>query len=61
VKAVLKLAGAVVAEKDLVVAADAATTVTATVPSSQAASGAVFQAEFLQGDKSLLSAQTTLK
>ncbi|HWP07509.1 MAG TPA: DUF5107 domain-containing protein [Polyangiaceae bacterium] len=61
VKAVLKLGGTVVAEKDVVVAADAATTVTATVPSSQAAAGAVFQADFLQGDQTLLSAQTTLK
>jgi len=61
VKAVLKLGGTGVAEKDVVVAADAATTVTATVPSSQAAAGAVFQADFLQGDQTLLSAQTTLK
>jgi hypothetical protein len=61
VKAVLRLGGSVVAEKDVVVAAAGATTVTATVPSTQAAAGAVFEVEFLQGDKRLLSAQTTLK
>jgi len=61
VKAILKLDGNTVAEKDVVVAAADATTVTATVPSSMATTGAAFQAEFVQGDKSLLTAQTTLK
>jgi hypothetical protein len=60
VKAILRLDGTVVAEEDVVVAAAAATTVTATVPSSELAAGAVFQAEFLQGATSLLSAQITL-
>jgi hypothetical protein len=61
VKAVLRLGDSVVAETDVVVAAAGATTVTATVPSTQAAAGGVFAVEFLQGDKRLLSAQTTLK
>jgi hypothetical protein len=61
VKAILRLGGTVVAEKDVVVAAADATIVTATVPTSDAAPGAVFEAEFLQGDRSLLKAQTALK
>lgn len=61
VKAILRLGGNVVAEKDVVVAAADATTVTATVPSGDAAPGAVFEAEFVQADKSLLKGQTTLK
>jgi len=61
VHAILRLGGNVVVEKDVTVAATDATTVTATVPSTDAGAGAVFAVEFLQGDKSLLGAQTTLK
>jgi hypothetical protein len=61
VKAVLKLAGTVVADQDVVVAAADATTVTATVPTSEIASGAAFEVEFLQGATSLLSGQLELQ
>jgi hypothetical protein len=60
VHAILRLNGAVVAEEDVVVAAADATRVTATVPSSMASSGVVFEAEFVQGTASLLVGQTTL-
>jgi len=43
-----------------VVAAAEATTVSVNVPSAEVSAGAVFEAEFLQGDTSLLSGQTTL-
>jgi len=59
VKAILRLGGSVVAEKDVLVAPKDATVVSATVPSSQAA-GAVFEAEIRQGDQSLLVGKTTL-
>jgi hypothetical protein len=61
VKAVLRLGGSEVATQNVVVAAADATKVTATVPSSKVTSGAVFEAEFLQGDKSLLSGKVTLQ
>jgi hypothetical protein len=61
VKARLRLDGVVVAEQDVVVAAADATKVTATVPSSQVMPGAIFTAEFAQGDTILLGGQTTLK
>jgi hypothetical protein len=60
VKAVLRLNGSAVAEQDVVIAATDATTVSATVASSKISTGAVFQAEFLQGETSLLAGQTTL-
>jgi len=60
-KAVLKLNGAVVAERDVTAAAAEATTVSANVPSSMATAGALFEAAFLQGDKQLLSGQIALK
>jgi len=60
VKAVLRLGGTAVAQQDVVVSPMGTATVTATLPSSQAATGAVFSAEFLQGDHSLLTGQTTL-
>ena len=60
VKAVLRLNGNDVATQDVVVAAADATKVSATVPSSQASSGAVFQVEFSQGDTSLLTGQISL-
>jgi len=60
VKAILRLDGSVIAEEDLVAAPVDGTVVEATVPSSQVPPGAVFEAEFLQGDTSLLSGQTTL-
>ena len=59
VHAILKLDGSVVAEKDVVVAAADATKVSVVAPN--AAAGGVFEVEFLQGTKSLLKAQTTLK
>lgn len=61
VRAVLRLNGTVIADQNVVVAATDATTVSATVASSKISSGAVFQAEFLQGDTSLLSGQITLQ
>lgn len=45
----------------IVVAPAEANTITATVASSKAAAGSVFSAEFLQGDKSLLTAQKALQ
>ena len=60
VHAVLRLDGAVIGEEDVVVAAAEATTVSVNVPSAEVTAGAVFEAEFLQGDTSLLSGQTTL-
>jgi hypothetical protein len=61
VKAILRLNGSDIATQDVVVSATDATKVSATVASSQATSGAAFQAEFLQGDRSLLSGQITLQ
>ena len=61
VKAILRIDDAVVSEQDVVVAAADATTVTATVPSTDAPAGAVFKAEFVQGDTSLLAGQITLQ
>jgi hypothetical protein len=60
VKAILRVNGSVVGEEDVVVAADDATTVTATLPTSGIAAGSVFEVEFLRGDTSLLSAELTL-
>ena len=45
---------------DLVAAAAEATSLSATVPSAEIPAGAVFEAEFLRGNESLLSAQLTL-
>lgn len=61
VKVQLKLDGKEVANKDLVVDATKATTVTVTLPSTSAATGATFSADFTQGDNKLLSGQTTLQ
>ena len=60
VKATLRLGGSAIAEQEVVVAASDATTVSATVASSKITAGTVFQAEFVQGDRSLLSGQITL-
>jgi len=60
VRAVLRLDGLVIAEEDVVVAATDATRVSATVASSDLAPGATFEAEFLQGEASLLSGRLTL-
>jgi hypothetical protein len=60
VKAVLRVNGGAVAEQDLVVAATDANTVSATVASSKAPSGAVFAVDFVQGDRTLLTGQVTL-
>ncbi len=61
VKAILRLDGNVVLEQDVVVAATEATTVSASVASSEISPGAVFEAEFLQADSSLLSGQISLQ
>lgn len=58
--AVLRLDGSVVAEQDVVVAAAEATSLTVSVPTADVSTGAVFEAEFLQGDTSLLKGQLTL-
>jgi len=60
VKAVLRLNGTAVAEQDVVIAAAGPTTVSATVPNSQAPAGAVFAVDFRQGDRSLLAGQVPL-
>jgi hypothetical protein len=59
-KAIMKLDGKVISEKDVLVEAAKATKVDVTVASSTVASGAVLSAEFLQGSTSLLSGQTKL-
>jgi hypothetical protein len=60
VRAVLRLDGTTIAEQDVVVAAADATTVSASVESGSIPSGAVLDAEFLQGSTSLLSGQVIL-
>jgi hypothetical protein len=60
VKASLRVNGTAVIEQDVVIAAAGPTTVSATVPNSQAPAGAVFAVELRQGDRSLLAGQTTL-
>lgn len=60
VKVVLRLGDKVVGEKDLVVSAKDATTLSATVAASEAPVGAVFEAEFLKGETSLLAGKITL-
>ncbi len=61
VTAVLKLDGEVIAEQQLAVPAGEAVTVEATRASSDLSAGAVFEAEFLRGDDSLLSGQMALE
>jgi uncharacterized protein DUF5107 len=60
VKAILRLNGSVVAEKDLVAEAMKATTLQVSVPSSTISPGAILDAEFRQSDKKLLSGQIAL-
>jgi len=60
VRVVLRVDGSVMLEQDVVVAATEATSVSASVPSAELAPGAAFEAEFLQGDQSLLSGQLAL-
>jgi len=60
VKAVLRLNGSAVAEQALVVSATDPTTLSAKVANDKAPSGAVLQAEFFQGDTSLLTGQIKL-
>jgi hypothetical protein len=60
VKVVLRVGGTAVAEQDVVIAAAGPTTVSATVPNSQAPTGAVFAVDFRQGDRTLLAGQATL-
>jgi hypothetical protein len=59
-KAILRLNDNVVAERDVVAAAADATKVSATVPTSMIATGAVFEAEFLAGGQSVLEGRLTL-
>ena len=61
VRATLRLNGSVLTDKDVVVSATEANTMIATVPSSEISAGAVFEAEFVQGDKTLLAGQITLQ
>ena len=61
VKAILRLDGKLVAEKDLFVEAAQATTFEVSLASAAILPGAVFAAEFLQGERSLLAGQTTLQ
>jgi hypothetical protein len=60
VTAILRVNGKVISKKDVVAAAAEATTVSANVPASDACAGAVFEAEFLHDDKSLVEGQITL-
>lgn len=60
VRAVLRLDGNVISEQEVVVQATAATTVSATLATSELAPGANFEAEFLQGDTSLLTGQVAI-
>jgi hypothetical protein len=60
-RAILRLDGAVVAEQDVVVAASEASTLAASVPSASLTAGAVFEVEFLQGERTLLVAQLLLE
>ena len=60
VKAILRLNGGAIAEQDVIVATTDATTVSVTVASSEIAPGAIFEAEFLQGENGLLSGQIAL-
>jgi hypothetical protein len=60
VKAILRVNGGAVAEQDVVVATTDANTVSATVAGSKAPAGAVFAADFVQGDRTLLTGQITL-
>jgi hypothetical protein len=61
VKAVLRLDGKVIAEKDVTAEAAKATTLEVSLASSTVAPGAVLAAEFLQGTSSLLSGQIVLQ
>jgi len=61
VRAVLRLDGSVISEQDVLVSATDSTTVNVTVASSEITPGAVFEAEFFQGDNSLLSGQIALQ
>jgi hypothetical protein len=61
VRAILQLNGSAIAEQDVVVAATDATTVNVSVANSKISPGAVFEAKFLQGDRSLLSGQIALQ
>lgn len=60
VKASLRINGSAVSDQDVVVADAAGTSVTVTVPSSKAPSGATFEADFSQDGTSLLSGKITL-
>jgi hypothetical protein len=60
-KVILRLDDTVVSEQDVVASPTEATTVSATVPSAGASPGSLFEAEFLQGNKSVLTAQIALE
>ena len=59
-KAILRLNGKVVSEQAVVSAAADVTKLSTTVPTSMLSAPTVFEAEFLQGDKSLLKGQLTV-
>lgn len=61
VRTVIRLNGTTVSEQNVVVADKDATSVTASVASNTITSGALFEAEFLQGDTSLLLGKLTLQ
>ncbi len=59
-KAILRLDGKLIAEKDVVAEATKATTIEAHLGGAVIPPGAIFAAEFLQSDRSLLAGQTAL-
>lgn len=61
VTAILRLDGAVVAEEDVVVSATEPNTVSVTVPSAEAPTGAALEAEFLREGESLLLGQIAVE
>ncbi|HYP90491.1 MAG TPA: hypothetical protein VEQ59_20105, partial [Polyangiaceae bacterium] len=60
VKAIFRIDGNVVGEQSATAAAADATKMTAAVPSSMLKSGAKYEAELMQDDKSLIKGQITL-
>lgn len=60
-KAIFRIDGAVVGERDVTASAAEATKASVGVPSAMAPAGAVFEAELKRGDASLLKGQLTLK
>jgi hypothetical protein len=61
VRATLRLNGSVIGERDVLVAEDDSTTVSATVANNEIAAGAIFEAVFSQGATNLLTGRITLQ